>query len=170
MKRVYTFFAILITLSCWLPIQAQGLPGPKIEGPWAWMIASTDGEGGTAAAASGKDFLERASNRAVTEQHIANNGVEVGDRVGNRVWASGELAPIGSNNISKMLNTIGLGGNRDNYVVYGSIALTGFYTDRSRAAYWDGRNVVGERVASGIYFYQLQTDNVSLLRKMLILK
>ena len=46
----------------------------------------------------------------------------------------------------------------------------GFYTDRSRAAYWDGRNVVGERVASGIYFYQLQTDNVSLLRKMLILK
>ena len=46
----------------------------------------------------------------------------------------------------------------------------GFYTDRSRAGYWDGRNVVGERVASGIYFYQLQTDNVSLLRKMLILK
>ena len=42
---------------------------------------------------------------------------------------------------------------------------------RSRAAYWDGRNALGERVASGIYFYQLQaTDNVSSLRKMLILK
>ena len=46
----------------------------------------------------------------------------------------------------------------------------GYYTTRSRAAYWDGRNDVGERVASGIYFYQLQADNVSLLRKMLILK
>ncbi len=46
----------------------------------------------------------------------------------------------------------------------------GFYTSRSRAAYWDGRNALGERVASGIYFYQLRTDNVSSLRKMLILK
>ena len=46
----------------------------------------------------------------------------------------------------------------------------GYYTSRSRAAYWDGRNDVGERVATGIYFYQLQADNMSLLRKMLILK
>ena len=46
----------------------------------------------------------------------------------------------------------------------------GFYTNRNRAAYWDGHNALGERVASGVYFYQLQTDNVSLLRKMLILK
>ena len=33
----------------------------------------------------------------------------------------------------------------------------GFYNSRSRAAYWDGRNELGERVASGIYFYQLTT-------------
>ena len=46
----------------------------------------------------------------------------------------------------------------------------GYYTGRSRAAYWDGRNEFGERVATGIYFYQLQADNVSLLRKMVILK
>ena len=46
----------------------------------------------------------------------------------------------------------------------------GYYTSRSRAAYWDGRNDVGERVASGVYFYQLKADNLSLLRKMLILK
>ncbi len=46
----------------------------------------------------------------------------------------------------------------------------GFYTERSRAAYWDGRNALGERVASGIYFYQLQAEGVSSLRKMLILK
>ena len=46
----------------------------------------------------------------------------------------------------------------------------GYYTSRSRAAYWDGRNDVGERVASGIYFYQLQADGLSSLRKMVILK
>ena len=46
----------------------------------------------------------------------------------------------------------------------------GYYTGQSRAAYWDGRNSLGEPVASGIYFYQLQTDKVSLLRKMVILK
>ncbi len=46
----------------------------------------------------------------------------------------------------------------------------GYYTSRSRAVYWDGCNDIGEKVSSGIYFYQLQTDKTSLLRKMLILK
>ena len=46
----------------------------------------------------------------------------------------------------------------------------GYYTDRERAAYWDGRNALGEQVASGIYFYQLETDTLSSLRKMVILK
>ena len=46
----------------------------------------------------------------------------------------------------------------------------GYYTSRNRAAYWDGRNAVGERVASGVYFYQLQADDLLSLRKMVILK
>ena len=46
----------------------------------------------------------------------------------------------------------------------------GYYTSRNRAAYWDGRNGLGERVASGIYFYQLQTDEISPMHKMVILK
>ena len=46
----------------------------------------------------------------------------------------------------------------------------GYYTDRERAAYWDGRNALGEQVASGVYFYQLETDEMSALRKMVILK
>ena len=48
--------------------------------------------------------------------------------------------------------------------------LAGFYTDRVKAAYWDGTNEFGERVATGIYFYQLQADNISFLRNMVILK
>ena len=46
----------------------------------------------------------------------------------------------------------------------------GYYTDRERAAYWDGQNAFGEQVASGVYFYQLETDDMSALRKMVILK
>ena len=46
----------------------------------------------------------------------------------------------------------------------------GYYTERDRAAYWDGRNALGEQVASGLYFYQLETDTMSSMRKMVILK
>ena len=37
----------------------------------------------------------------------------------------------------------------------------GFYNSQGHAAYWDGRNALGERVASGIYFYQLTTPSFS---------
>jgi len=46
----------------------------------------------------------------------------------------------------------------------------GYYTDQSRAAYWDGRNGIGEQVASGIYFYVFTANEFSATRKMLILK
>ena len=46
----------------------------------------------------------------------------------------------------------------------------GYYTDRTKAAYWDGRNNLGEPVGSGVYFYQLQADNFSATRKLVILK
>ena len=46
----------------------------------------------------------------------------------------------------------------------------GVYRTRSRAAYWDGRNAVGEKVASGLYFYTLTTGEFTATRKMLIRK
>ena len=46
----------------------------------------------------------------------------------------------------------------------------GTYRTSSRAAYWDGRNAVGEPVASGIYFYTLQAGQFSATRQMVILK
>jgi len=46
----------------------------------------------------------------------------------------------------------------------------GIYVHPQKAAYWNGRNNVGERVASSIYFYTLQTDNFTTTRKMIILK
>ena len=53
------------------------------------------------------------------------------------------------------------------------------YENRSKAIYWDGRNDMGEWVASGVYFYQLRVENsrseteagdYSATRKMVILK
>ena len=46
----------------------------------------------------------------------------------------------------------------------------GIYQDKSRAAYWDGRNEVGESVASGVYFYTLTAGDFTATRKMLIRK
>jgi outer membrane protein assembly factor BamB/subtilisin family serine protease len=46
----------------------------------------------------------------------------------------------------------------------------GFYIDKMDAAYWDGRNESGERVASGVYFYQLEAGKFSSVRKMTIIK
>ena len=64
------------------------------------------------------------------------------------------------------------------YDMYGTVVRhlemghqsAGYYTSRSQAAYWDGCNDFGERVASGVYFYQLQADAISPMRKMVILK
>ena len=44
------------------------------------------------------------------------------------------------------------------------------YESRSKTVHWDGRNNLGEQVASGVYFYTLTAGDFSATRKMLILK
>ena len=46
----------------------------------------------------------------------------------------------------------------------------GVYRIRSRAAYWDGKNAVGESVASGVYFYTFTAGDFTATRKMLVVK
>jgi hypothetical protein len=46
----------------------------------------------------------------------------------------------------------------------------GTYKNKSQAAYWDGRNELGEQVASGLYFYTLTAGDFSSTGKMLIRK
>ena len=48
--------------------------------------------------------------------------------------------------------------------------VAGIYESRTRAAYWDGKNEVGEPVASGVYFYTLTAGDFMTTRKMLIRK
>jgi hypothetical protein len=48
--------------------------------------------------------------------------------------------------------------------------MPGSYVDKVKAAYWDGANEWGEKVSSGIYFYQLQAGRDASVRKMIIMK
>ena len=67
------------------------------------------------------------------------------------------------------LSIYSLNGNRVRTLALGH-QPAGFYESRSRAAYWDGRNATGERVASGVYFYTLTAGDFAATSKMLILK
>ncbi len=46
----------------------------------------------------------------------------------------------------------------------------GIYQSRGRAVYWDGKNEIGESVASGIYFYMFTAGDFTATRKMLLMK
>lgn len=46
----------------------------------------------------------------------------------------------------------------------------GFYEDKERAAYWDGRNEAGESISSGVYFYNITAGEFSATRKMIVKK
>ena len=46
----------------------------------------------------------------------------------------------------------------------------GSYTAKERSAYWDGRNATGERVASGVYFYNIQSGSFHATKRMVIVK
>ena len=46
----------------------------------------------------------------------------------------------------------------------------GVYESRGCAAYWNGRNQIGEPVASGLYFYTLTAGEFTATRKLLITK
>ena len=99
--------------------------GPKIEGPWVWMIAPIDQKSDGKAAASEKDWLKAASKGRVTEQQIAMNGALPGDIVGDKVWTLGKIALTDYNNITNTVNAIGWGtwDTLNNHVAYGSISL-----------------------------------------------
>ena len=46
----------------------------------------------------------------------------------------------------------------------------GHYISRNRAVYWDGKNNLGEPVASGVYFYTITANNFTETRRLLIIK
>ena len=86
--------------------------GPKIEGPWLWVVLP-DTE-----LNSDTDFLSEASGGTVTEVEVSTHGAIAGQSVGGDVWTSHKILPTGGDNIEDALkHSIGDG------VTYGTVSL-----------------------------------------------
>ncbi len=88
-KRITVFWA-----------ENPGIPkgGPKIEGPWLWVLLP-----GAELESGGADLLSEASGGTVTELAVAIDGATAGTPVGNEVWTSHRLPSEPQNNIGEML-------------------------------------------------------------------
>ena len=85
-------------------------PVTHIVGEWLWMIAPTEANQG-GQASTDIDSLAVASNDAVTEAMVAENGATEGDEVGDYAWTLGELPDNGD--INAMLLELGVTENAD---------------------------------------------------------
>ncbi len=128
------------------------------------------------------NFESQTRSFTVTPEHLANAVLSVKlDSIGKpmqnhllqnypnpfnpETWIPYQLSEDSSVSVSiydttgKLIRSLSLG-----------FQSAGFYNSRGRAAYWDGRNALGERVASGIYFYQLATPSFQQTRRLVIVK
>ncbi|MCY3549886.1 MAG: hypothetical protein OXU27_05135 [Candidatus Poribacteria bacterium] len=115
-----------IGLACLIVLFAMTMTAnaqDKITGPWLWMIAPTEANQG-GAASTDVDSLAEASGGEVTEQMVAENGANAGDKVGDLEWTEGEISATGGNNVNDLVNEIGLGeGDVNDHSSYGLITL-----------------------------------------------
>ena len=86
--------------------------GPKIEGPWLWVVLPD------ANLESGTDLLAEASGGRVTEAKIAIQGATIGEPVGDDVWTFHKLPAEGGENLQHLL-----GDRIGDAVVYGTVSL-----------------------------------------------
>ena len=86
--------------------------GPKIEGPWLWVLLPDTGLN------SNTDLLSEASGGTVTELVVATNGATAGKPVGDEVWTSHILPSEPQNNIGEMLQR-----DPPDGVIYGTASL-----------------------------------------------
>ena len=95
----------------------------KITGPWLWMIAPTKANQG-GQASTDIDSLAEASGGTITEDGVAANGANEGDRVGELVWTLGKISQTGGNNVNDTVTEIGLGeGDINDHSSYALITL-----------------------------------------------
>ena len=118
---------------------------PKIEGPWLWVVLpGTVGE-----ELDSTDLLSEASGGRVTEVEIATHGATEGGSIGDSVWTSHRLPPVGENNIEDMLKSVIRDGT-----IYGSVSLhspreqnTTMYVGGDRGVrVWLNRALIYERL------------------------
>ena len=86
--------------------------GPKIEGPWLWVVLPDRGINDST------DLLSEASGGTVTEIEVATHGAIEGKSVGDKVWTSHRLPPTGIDNIADMLQR-----SIPHSVIHGSVSV-----------------------------------------------
>ena len=93
--------------------------GPKIEGPWLWVVLPNK------RLEKGIDLLSEVTGGRVTEGKIATDGATEGKSIGDQMWEADLLPPTGENNIRRMLNLPDFQG-----VIYGVVSI---YSQREQA-------------------------------------
>ena len=101
-----------ITTLLWHGNPALPKGGPKIEGPWLWVLLSD------VRVSKSEDLLSEASGGTVTELTVATNGATAGKPVGDEVWTSHILPSEPQNNIGEMLQR-----DPPDGVIYGTVSL-----------------------------------------------
>lgn len=46
----------------------------------------------------------------------------------------------------------------------------GYYIERQNAAYWDGKNMHGEKMVSGVYYYSIQAGEFADVGKLILVE
>ena len=131
-------YLVLILVTVLIAVGIQSSSGQTINGPWLWMVVPTD--------PIEVDSLAAASDGGVTEVHIAENGVNEGDTVGQLQWRSSTITSTvkacrrfcgwgifgtkcktvcWENNLNDLANRVGFGtsGNAKAHTAYALINL-----------------------------------------------
>ena len=142
------------------PVGTEGVDAATIE---AWIAQARLEEDGSLAFKQGIENLEKLLASLIPEETalLANYP----NPFNPETWIPYQLA--GSAEVT--LAIYDMNGQLVRRLAVGHQAA-GMYQSRSRAAYWDGRNQLGESVASGLYFYTLTAGEFTATQRMVILK
>ena len=106
-------------------------------------------------------WLENA-NRSVSETRLLPN---YPNPFNPETWIPYQLADAADVSVK----IYGVGGRLVRTISVG-FKPVGYYLARERAAYWDGRNEIGESVSSGVYFIQFLSGDFAATRRIVVVK
>ena len=141
-------------------VEAVGIHPAMVE---AWIAQARREDDGSLVFKQGIEFLENLLASLIPKETALLRNYP--NPFNPETWIPYQLAE----SAEVALTIYDANGEMVRYLALGHQAV-GIYRSRSRAAYWDGRNQLGEPVASGLYFYTLTAGEFSATRRMLILK
>ena len=147
-------------------VEAVGIPPAMVE---AWIAKARREDDGSLVFKQGIEFLKNLLASLIPKETALLHNYP--NPFNPETWIPYQLA----DSAEVMLTIYDMNGQIVRRLAVGHQAA-GMYRSRSHAAYWDGRNQLGEPVASGLYFYTLtvrsetRADEFSATRRMLILK